>query len=71
MLLLFAITGARGKHQVEAMSDIVIELKRRNWSTAKISKELGMDEDEVLRLCQITGLTDVFADAKFSKSGMP
>lgn len=26
---------ARGKHQVEAMSDIVIELKRRNWSDKK------------------------------------
>jgi ParB-like chromosome segregation protein Spo0J len=24
---------ARGKHKVEAMSDIVIELKRRNWSS--------------------------------------
>ncbi|MCQ2602360.1 MAG: ParB/RepB/Spo0J family partition protein, partial [Clostridia bacterium] len=47
---------ARGKHKVEAMSDIVIELKRRNWSDAKIGKELGMDADEVLRLTQITGL---------------
>ena len=45
---------ARGKHKVEAMSDIVIELKRRNWSDKKIGKELGMDEDEVLRLTQIT-----------------
>jgi len=59
---------ARGKHRVEAMSDIVIELKRRNWSDAKISKNLGMDEDEVLRLCQITGMAEAFADADFSKS---
>ena len=59
---------ARGKHKVEAMSDIVIELKRRNWSDAKISKNLGMDEDEVLRLCQITGMAEAFADADFSKS---
>jgi ParB-like chromosome segregation protein Spo0J len=59
---------ARGKHKVEAMSDIVIELKKRNWSDAKISKQLGMDEDEVLRLCQITGLQEAFANEEFSQS---
>lgn len=57
---------ARGKHRVEAMSDIVIELKRRNWSDTKIAKELGMDADEVLRLTQITGLAEMFADKDFS-----
>lgn len=57
---------ARGKHRVEAMSDIVIELKRRNWSDAKIARELGMDADEVLRLTQITGLAEMFADKEFS-----
>lgn len=59
---------ARGKHRVEAMSDIVIELKRRNWSDDRIAKELGMDQDEILRLCQITGLADLFSDQEFSKS---
>lgn len=62
---------ARGKHKVEAMSDMVIELKRRNWTNAKISKELGMDQDEVLRLCQITGLSDIFSAQEFSKSWEP
>lgn len=59
---------ARGKHRVEAMSDIVIELKRRNWSDNKIAKELGMDADEVLRLTQITGLAEMFADHDFSEA---
>lgn len=59
---------ARGKHQVEAMSDIVIELKRRNWSDEKIGRELGMDADEVLRLTQITGLAEMFADKDFSEA---
>lgn len=59
---------ARGKHKVEAMSDIVIELKRRNWSDEKIAKNLGMDADEVLRLCQITGLADAFKDQGFSEA---
>lgn len=59
---------ARGKHRVEAMSDIVIELKRRNWSDQKIGRELGMDPDEVLRLTQITGLAEMFADKDFSEA---
>lgn len=59
---------ARGKHKVEAMSDIVVELKRRNWSDDKIGRELGMDPDEVLRLCQITGLAEVFKDQAFSEA---
>lgn len=59
---------ARGKHAVTAMSDIVIELKRRNWTDNKIAKNLGMDADEVLRLCQISGLSELFADQEFSKS---
>lgn len=59
---------ARGKHKVEAMSDIVIELKRRNWSDEKIGRELGMDPDEVLRLCQITGLAETFKDQTFSQA---
>jgi len=27
-----------------------------------------MDEDEVLRLCQVSGLVEVFADANFSQA---
>jgi ParB-like chromosome segregation protein Spo0J len=57
---------ARGKHAVTAMSDIVLELSRRNWSEQRISKELGMEPDEVLRLKQITGLAELFADQEFS-----
>lgn len=59
---------ARGKHNVNSMSDIVIELKKRNWSDDRVARELGMDADEVLRLCQVSGLAEVFADEEFSKS---
>jgi len=57
---------ARGKHQVDAMGDIVRDLSKRNWSDSKIAKELGMEPDEVLRLKQITGLAELFSDAEFS-----
>ena len=59
---------ARGKHRVDSMSEIVLELKRRNWSPKKIGIELGMDQDEVLRLVQISGLTDMFKDGEFSQA---
>jgi ParB-like chromosome segregation protein Spo0J len=59
---------ARGKHVVNAMADIVIELKRRNWSDERVAKELGMDSDEVLRLCQITGLAEAFENENFSEA---
>lgn len=57
---------ARGEHKVDSMSEIVIELKRRFWSDDRIAKELGMEQDEVLRLQQVSGLIGLFADAEFS-----
>lgn len=62
---------ARGKHGVDAMSDIVLDLKRRNWSDEKIGRELGMDPDEVLRLAQISGLAEMFSDKEFSEAWEP
>ncbi len=59
---------ARGKHEVQAMSDIVLDLRKRNWSNEKIAKKLGMDADEVLRLAQITGLAEMFSDREFSEA---
>jgi len=59
---------ARGKHRIDGMSDIVVELSRRNWSDQRIARELGMDADEILRLKQITGLAEMFADREFSQA---
>jgi len=59
---------ARGKHQVSSMSDIVIELKKRGWSDISVAREIGLDKDEILRLTQITGLTDMFENREFSEA---
>lgn len=59
---------ARGRHQVDLMSNIVLELSKRNWSDKRIGKEIGMEPDEVLRLKQITGLAEIFADHEFSEA---
>lgn len=59
---------ARGKHQIQSMSEIVVELSRLKWNDERIAKELGMDADEVLRLKQISGLAEMFADREFSEA---
>lgn len=59
---------ARGKHKIDAMSDIVLDLKKRNWSDCKIAKNLGMEPDEVLRLAQVQGLAEMFRDSDFSQA---
>lgn len=59
---------ARGTHQIKDMSKIVLDLFKNGWADEKICKYLGMDLDEVIRLKQITGLKEAFANHEFSKS---
>lgn len=59
---------ARGSHSIELMSNIVAELTKAGMSEAWIIKHIGMDKDEVLRLKQITGLSDLFKDKEFSEA---
>ncbi|MFG6655034.1 IbrB-like domain-containing protein [Scandinavium sp. M-37] len=59
---------ARGRHQINAMSEIVRELSQLGWTDEKMGLELGMDSDEVLRLRQINGLLDMFSDRQFSQA---
>lgn len=62
---------ARGSHDVDLMSNIVKELHELGRSDAWISKHLGMDKDEILRLKQITGLAALFKDINFGKAWRP
>lgn len=62
---------ARGSHNVDLMSNIVKELHEIGRSDAWISRHLGMDRDEILRLKQITGLTALFKDIQFGKAWKP
>ena len=57
---------ARGTHNIELMCHIVAELDRAGMSDEWIMKNIGMDRDEVLRLKQISGLADLFANKNFS-----
>lgn len=59
---------ARGKHQVQAMSLLVLELLKSGWSERRIAKELGMEADEVLRLQQLDGLSELFRQRSYSQA---
>lgn len=59
---------ARGTHQIVDMSHIVLTLTENGWTEEQISKHLGMELDEIIRLKQITGLKESFANHTFSKS---
>ncbi|CCZ07012.1 MULTISPECIES: IbrB-like domain-containing protein [Culturomica] len=60
---------ARGTHSIELMTNIVAELKRAGMSDKWIMDHIGMDQDELLRLKQISGLAALFADKEFSIPG--
>ncbi len=59
---------ARGSHNVDLMSNIIRELHDLGRSDEWISKHLGMDADEILRLKQITGLAELFRDVEFGQA---
>ena len=62
---------ARGSHDVDLMGNIVKELHELGRSDAWISRHLGMERDEILRLKQITGLASLFKDLKFGQAWRP
>ncbi len=57
---------ARGVHSVELMTQIVSELKKSGVTDNWIMQNIGMDRDELLRLKQVSGLAELFADRNFS-----
>jgi hypothetical protein len=52
------------------MTEIVARLCRLGWTDAEIARHLGMDmdNDEVLRLKQCSGLAEIFKDREFSQA---
>lgn len=59
---------ARGMHSVELMTHIVSELAKSGMSDSWIIRNIGMDKEELLRLKQISGLAELFANKAFSAS---
>lgn len=62
------LNRARGVQTVEQLMEKVRFLSEKGWSQGRIGQELGMEEDEVLRLLQLSGLRHLFADHEFSQA---
>ena len=53
---------------INEVANIISELHELGRSDAWISRHLGMDKDEILRLKQITGLTALFKEVEFGRA---
>ncbi len=59
---------ARGKHQVELMGTMVEKLLGLGWDNTRIARHLGMEAEEVLRLCHQKGIASQYARSTFGKA---
>jgi len=59
---------ARGVHGVLPMTDIVVTLLQAGWHEHDVARELGMDDEEVLRFKQVSGLPELFRNHEYSPS---
>lgn len=59
---------ARGTHNIELMSTIVSELVEMGKGDRWICQHIGMSQDELLRMKQITGVAALFENDDFSAS---
>lgn len=59
---------ARGSHSIDLMINIVKELTEAGMGDDWIRRNIGMDEDELLRFKQLSGLVSLFKYKEFSES---
>lgn len=59
---------ARGKHSIDGMSNIVIEMKNKGWSDERICFELGLKKEELIRLKTVTGYAKFYENDEYSRA---
>lgn len=59
---------ARGKHSLDGMSNLVIQMLNNGWDDAKICYELGLEKEELIRMKHITGFAKFFLDSEYSRA---
>jgi ParB-like chromosome segregation protein Spo0J len=59
---------ARGVHQVDLMGNLVRGLTEQGMTDEEISQHLGMEDEEVFRLKQITGIAELFKHQEYSSA---
>jgi hypothetical protein len=61
-------TGARGKHGVGGMAQVVFGMLDEGWSEEEVARQLGMEADELVRLKYVTGFAKLFEDVQYRRA---
>jgi len=59
---------ARGKHSIQGMGSLVMQMLTNGWGDARICAELGLEKEELARLKYITGYAKLYKDAEYSRA---
>ena len=57
---------ARGKHSIEGMSALVVDMLANGWGDQRVCEELGLEKQELIPLKHITGYAKFFAGGDYS-----
>lgn len=59
---------ARGRHSLNGMSSLVVEMLNNGWDDQRICGELGLEKEELIRLKHLTGYAKFFAKGEYTKA---
>jgi ParB-like chromosome segregation protein Spo0J len=59
---------ARGRHSIDGMSNLVVQMLNNGWSDDRVRDELGLEPEELTRLKHVTGYAKFFLDGEFSRA---
>ena len=59
---------ARGKHSINGMSNIVMEMLLNGASDLEVCNELGLEAEELVRLKYITGYAKLYENSEYSRA---
>jgi hypothetical protein len=57
---------ARGKHSLDGMSALIVDMLANGWGDQRVCEELGLEKQELIRLKHITGYSAFFAGGDYS-----
>lgn len=59
---------ARGKHSVNGMSNIVMEMLLNGYTDLQVCNNLGLEAEELVRLKHITGYAKLYENVEYTKA---
>lgn len=61
---------ARGKHSIDGMGNIVMNMLQNGWTDKRIMYELGLEKEELIRLKHLTGYAKFFEQGEYNHAIM-